>query len=69
MRRSGSDLAVAGLALALCALVLVQPRVRRTTELSDVSSHVTDGVPIFDWTDTYNVNMFNVACAQVVFFR
>ena len=51
--------------LALCLLLLLQQRRPTGTVLeSYVSSRVVDGKPVFDWKDTHNVNMFNVACAN-----
>jgi hypothetical protein len=64
--RSGAKLGALHLlaaGLALCGLVVLQQHRTNVLE-SDVSSRVVDGVPVFDWSDTHNVNMFEVACAQ-----
>lgn len=66
-RSRGTAMAAAGLALcALCGLVgMRRHSVAMALALeSDVSVRVQNGVPIFDWSDTHNVNMFMKACAD-----
>ena len=53
----------AGLAL-LCCVVVMQSTYFPTVLESNVGARVENGVPIFDWSDTHNVNMFNKACAD-----
>ena len=52
-------------ALSVLALVHLTSRWSGPVTLeSFVGSRVENGVPVFDWSDTHNVNMFNQACAQ-----
>ncbi len=62
---SSAPVAAAVLALgALCGLVAMQRAATATSLESDVSARVENGVPVFDWSDTHNVNMFSKACAD-----
>jgi len=66
-RQRGNAMAAAGLALCtLCGLVGMRRHSVETASAleSDVSARVKNGVPIFDWSDTHNVNMFMKACAD-----
>jgi len=64
-RRRGTAMAAAGYALcALCGLVVMRRHSLATSLVSDISARVENGVPIFDWSDTHNVNMFMKACAD-----
>ena len=61
----GNTLVLCTLAVGTaCVIVAVTQHSAPTVLSSDVSNRVENGVPVFDWSDTHNVNMFNVACAQ-----
>ena len=62
-QRSAAVAAVLALG-ALCGLVVMQRTTTATSLESDVSARVENGVPVFDWSDTHNVNMFSKACAD-----